>query len=112
MYEVYVESGPIEDDIALDPIADRLACNLQVIGRGALVGIDVTRRTLNYSCTVDASDARLAIIMASSEFAAHLEMLGVNGVLIQHAEADPERVNTEASQMRRASATSGVVLSL
>jgi hypothetical protein len=112
MYEVYVESGPIEDDIALDPIADRLAGNLEVIGRGALVGIDVVRRTLNYSCTVDASDARLAIIMASSEFAAHLEMLGVNGVLIQHAEADPERVNTEASQMRRATGTSGALLSL
>jgi hypothetical protein len=112
MYEVYVESGPIEDEIALDPIADRLAGNLQVIGRGALVGIDAVRRTLNYSCTVDASDARLAIIMASSEFAAHLEMLGVNGVLIRHAEADPERVNTEASQIRRATSTSGALLSL
>ena len=104
MYEVYVESGPIEDEVALDPIADRLAGNLQVIGRGALVGIDVIRRTLNYSCTVDATDARLAIIMASSEFEAHLELLGVNGVRIQHAEADPERVNTDASQVRRRAA--------
>ena len=112
MYEVYVESGPIEDDIALDPVADRLAGNLEVIGRGALVGIDVTRRTLNYSCTVDATDARLAIIMASSEFAAHLEMLGVNGVLIQHAEADPERVNTDASRVRRMATPASALLNL
>ena len=70
-----------------------------MIGRGALVGIDVIRRTLNYSCTVDATDARLAIIMAASEFEAHLDLLGVNGVRIQHAEADRERVNTDASQV-------------
>jgi hypothetical protein len=104
MYEVYVESGPIEHDVALDPIADQLAGNLQVIGRGALVGIDVIRRTLNFSCTVDASDARLAITMAASEFEAHLELLGINGVRIQHAEADPERVNTASSQVRRSRA--------
>jgi hypothetical protein len=102
MFEVYVESGPIDADVPLDPIADQLAGNLRVIGRGALVGIDVSRRTLNFSCTVDATDARLAIIMAASEFEAHLELLGVIGVRIQHAEADPERVNTESSQVRRA----------
>jgi hypothetical protein len=102
MFEVYVESGPIEAGVSLDPIADQLAGNLQVIGRGALVGIDVIRRTLNFSCTVDATDARLAIIMAASEFEAHLELLGVTGVRIQHAEADPERVNTDSSQARRA----------
>jgi hypothetical protein len=102
MYEVYVESGPIEADISLDPIADQLAGNLQVVGRGALVGIDVVRRTLNFSCTVDAADARLAIIMAASEFEAQLELLGVNGARIQHAEADPERVNTDSSRVRGA----------
>ena len=104
MFEVYVESGAIDAGVALDPIADQLAANLHAIGRGALVGIDVIRRTLNYSCTVDASDARLAIIMASSEFEAHLELLGINGVRIQHAEADPERVNTDSSQVRRSNA--------
>jgi hypothetical protein len=102
MFEVYVESGPIEAEVALDPTADRLAANLEVIGRGALVGVDVIRRTLNFSCTVDATDARLAIIMAASEFEAHLELLGVNGVRIQHAEADPERVNTDSARVRRA----------
>ena len=110
MYEVYVESGPIEAGIPLDPIADQLAGNLHVIGRGALVGIDVIRRTLNFSCTVDATDARLAIIMAASEFEAHLELLGVNGVRIQHAEADPERVNTDSSQVRRAASSSLLAL--
>ena len=100
MYEVYVESGPIADAVELDPIADALATNLRVIGRGALVGIDVIRRTLNFSCTVDASDARLAIVMASSEFERHLDLLGVSGVRIQHAEADPERVNTASSAVR------------
>ena len=101
MYQVYVESGAIEPEVALDPIADALAANLQVIGRGALVGIDVIRRTLNYSCTVDATDARLAIIMAASEFEAHLDLLGVTGVRITHAEADRERVNTDATDVRR-----------
>ncbi len=101
MYQVYVESGPIDTDVALDPIADRLAGNLQVIDRGALVGIDVIRRTLNFSCTVDATDARLAIIMAASEFEAHLDLLGVTGVRITHAEADPERVNTDSADVRR-----------
>jgi hypothetical protein len=102
MFEVYVESGAIEAGVSLDPIADQLAANLRVIGRGALVGVDVIRRTLNFSCTVDATDARLAIIMAASEFEAHLELLGINGVRIQHAEADPERVNTDSSRIRRA----------
>ena len=101
MFEVYVESGAIDAGVALDPIADQLAANLHAIGRGALVGVDVFRRTLNFSCTVDATDARLAIIMAASEFEAHLELLGINGVRIQHAEADPERVNTDSSQVRR-----------
>jgi hypothetical protein len=101
VYQVYVESGAIDPEIALDPIADALATNLDVIGRGALVGIDVIRRTLNFSCTVDATDARLAIIMAASEFEAHLDLLGVSGVHITHAEADPERVNTEAADLRR-----------
>ena len=104
MYQVYVESGAIEPEVALDPIADALAANLQVIGRGALVGIDVIRRTLNYSCTVDATDARLAIIMAASEFEAHLDLLGVTGVRITHAEADRERVNTDAAGIRGAQA--------
>ena len=49
---------------------------------------------------------------ASSEFAAHLEMLGVNGVLIQHAEADLERVNTDASRVRRMAATASAPLNL
>jgi hypothetical protein len=110
MYEVYVESGPIEAGFALDPIADQLASNLHDIGRPALVGLDVIRRTLNFSCTVDASDARLAVVMAASEFEAHLELLGVTGVRIQHAEADPERVNTDSSQVRRAA--SGSLLAL
>ncbi len=101
MYQVYVESGAIDADVALDPIADALASNLQVVGRGALVGIDVIRRTLNFSCTVDATDARLAIIMAASEFETHLDALGVPGVRITHAEADPERVNTDAADIRR-----------
>jgi hypothetical protein len=101
MYKVYVESGAIDAEVALDPIANALAENLQVIGRGALVGIDVIRRTLNFSCTVDATDARLAIIMAASEFEAQLDLLGVNGVRITHAEADPERVNTDAAEIRR-----------
>ena len=101
MYQVYVESGAIDPEVALDPIADALAANLRVIGRGALVGIDVIRRTLNYSCTVDATDARLAIIMAASEFEAHLDLLGVTGVRITHAEADRERVNTDAADVRR-----------
>ena len=105
MFEVYVESGAIEAGVALDPIADQLAGNLRVIGRGALVGVDVIRRTLNFSCTVDATDARLAIIMAASEFEAHLELLGITGVRIQHAEADPERVNTDCSQLRRTTST-------
>jgi hypothetical protein len=105
-----VESGPIEADVPLDPIADQLAGNLQVVGRGALVGIDVIRRTLNFSCTVDATDARLAIIMAASEFEAHLELLGVTGARIQHAEADPERVNTDSSRVR--SATPPALLTL
>jgi hypothetical protein len=104
MYQVYVESGPIDAGVALDPIADRLASNLRVIGRGALVGIDVIRRTLNFSCTVDATDARLAIIMAASEFERHLDLLGVSGVRIQHAEADPERVNTDSADLRRSRA--------
>ena len=39
--------------------------------------------------------------MASGEFEAHLGLLGINGVRIQHAEADPERVNTDSSQVRR-----------
>jgi hypothetical protein len=102
LYQVYVESGPIDGGAALDPIADQLATNLQVIGRGALVGIDVSRRTLNFSCAVDATDARLAIIMAASEFERHLDLLGVSGVRIQHAEADPEHVNTESADVRRA----------
>jgi hypothetical protein len=110
MFEVYVESGPIDDEFALDPIADRLAANLQVIGRGALVGVDVIRRTLNYSCSVDATDARLAIIMAASEFEAHLDLLGISGVRIQHAEADPERVNTDSSRLRRAASRSLLTL--
>ena len=101
MYQVYVESGAIDPEVALDPIADALAANLRVIGRGALVGIDVIRRTLNYSCSVDATDARLAIIMAASEFEAHLDLLGVTGVRITHAEADRERVNTDATEVRR-----------
>ena len=101
MYQVYVESGAIDPEVALDPIADALAANLRVIGRGALVGIDVIRRTLNYSCTVDATDARLAIIMAASEFEAHLDLLGVTGVRITHAEADREHVNTDATEVRR-----------
>ena len=101
MYQVYVESGAIDPEVALDPIADALAANLRVIGRGALVRIDVFRRTLNYSCTVDATDARLAIIMAASEFEAHLDLLGVTGVRITHAEADRERVNTDAAEVRR-----------
>ena len=101
MYQVYVESGAIDPEVALDPIADALAANLRVIGRGALVGIDVIRRTINYSCTVDATDARLAIIMAASEFEAHLDLLGVTGVRITHAEADRERVNTDATEVRR-----------
>ena len=101
MYQVYVESGAIDPEVALDPIADALAANLRVIGRGALVGIDVIRRTLNFSCTVDATDARLAIIMAASEFEAHLDLLGVTGVRITHAEADRERVNTDAAEVRR-----------
>src|ERR1700675_4201253 len=100
MFEVYVESGPIEPGVALNPTADRLAPNLEGIGRGALVGVDVIRRTLNFSCTVDATDARLAIIMAASEFEAHLDLLGITGVRIQHAEADPERVNTDSSHVR------------
>ena len=104
MYQVYVESGAIDPEVALDPIADALAANLRVIGRGALVGIDVIRRTLNYSCTVDATDARLAIIMAASEFEAHLDLLGVTGVRITHAEADRERVNTDATGIRSAKA--------
>ena len=101
MYQVYVESGAIDPEVALDPIADALAANLRVIGRGALVGIDVIRRTLNFSCTVDATDARLAIIMAASEFEAHLDLLGVTGVRITHAEAHRERVNTDAAEVRR-----------
>jgi len=101
VYQVYVESGALDAEVALDPIADALAANLRVIGRGALVGIDVIRRTLNYSCTVDATDARLAIIMAASEFEAHLDLLGVTGVRITHAEADRERVNTDAAEVRR-----------
>ena len=101
MYQVYVESGRIDEDVALDPIAEALASNLQAIARGALVGIDVIRRTLNFSCTVDATDARLAIIMATSEFEAHLDLLGVTGVRITHAEADPERVNTDSAEIRR-----------
>jgi hypothetical protein len=100
MFEVYVESGPIEDDLRLDPIADQLAANLHVTGRGALVGVDVIRRTLNFSCSVDATDARLAVIMASSELEAHLELLGITGVRIMHAEADPERVDTSSSRVR------------
>ena len=100
MYQVYVESGPIDDGVALDPIADKLAANLHVIGRGALVGIDAIGRTLNFSCAVDATDARLAIIVAASEFEAHLDLLGVTGVRIQHAEADPERVNTDSADVR------------
>ena len=104
MYQVYVESGAIDPEVALDPIADALAANLRVIGRGALVGIDVIRRTLNFSCSVDATDARLAIIMASSEFEAHLDLLGVTGVRITHAEADRERVNTGAAGIRGAQA--------
>jgi hypothetical protein len=108
MYEVYVESGPIDAGYPLDPIADQLACNLHDIGRPALVGVDVTGRTLNFSCTVDASDARLAVVMAASEFEAQLELLGVTGVRIQHAEADPERVNTASSQRRRAASGSGL----
>ncbi|HET6172127.1 MAG TPA: hypothetical protein VFD90_05960 [Gaiellales bacterium] len=110
MFEVYVESGPIEDEVALDPIADRLAANLRVIGRGALVGVDVVGRTLNYSCRVDATDARLAIIMAASEFEAHLDLLGLSGMRIMHAEADPERVNTDAAAIRRGNATPALVL--
>jgi hypothetical protein len=110
MFEVYVESGPIEAEVALDPIADRLAANLHVIGRGALVGVDVMRRTLNFSCAVDAGDARLAIIMAASEFEAHLELLGINGVRIQHAEADPEWVNTDSSRLRSAASSSILAL--
>jgi hypothetical protein len=102
MYQVYIESGPIADEVALDPIAEALAVNLHVIERGALVGIDVIRRTLNFSCTVDATDARLAVVMASSEFEAHLDLLGVNGVRITHAEADPERVNTTSTAARGA----------
>jgi len=101
VYQVYVESGAIDPEVTLDPIADALAANLRVIGRGALVGIDVIRRTLNYSCSVDATDARLAIIMAASEFEAHLDLLGVTGVRITHAEADRERVNTDAAEVRR-----------
>ena len=101
MYQVYVESGGIDAEVALDPIAEALASNLEVIGRGALVGIDVIPRTLNFSCTVDATDARLAIIMAASEFETHLDLLGVAGVRITHAEADPERVNTDSADIRR-----------
>jgi hypothetical protein len=101
VYQVYVESGAIDAEVPLDSIADALATNLQVVGRGALVGIDVICRTLNFSCTVDATDARLAIIMAASEFEAHLDMLGVTGVRITHAEADRERVNTDATGVRR-----------
>ena len=101
MYQVYVESGAIDAEVALDPIADALASNLQVVGRGALVGIDVIRRTLNFSCAVDATDARLAIIMAASEFERHLDVLGVTGVRITHAEADPERVDTDSAGIRR-----------
>jgi hypothetical protein len=102
VYQVYVESGRIDEEVSLDPIAEALASNLQVIGRGALVGIDVIRRTLNFSCSVDATDARLAIIMAASEFEAHLDLLGVTGVRITHAEADPVRVNTDSADVRRA----------
>ena len=40
MYEVYVESGPIEAGVSLDPVADQLAGNLHDIGRPALVGVD------------------------------------------------------------------------
>lgn len=105
MYEVYVESGPIEAAVELERIADRLAGNLQAMGQGALVGIDEARRTLNFSCTVDAGDARQAIVAASGEFEAQLGLLGVTGVRIQHAEADPERVNTDASQIRRLGAS-------
>src|SRR5947199_9179919 len=108
MYEVYVESGPIEAGYPLDPIADQLACNVHDIGRPALVGVDVIGRTLNFSCTVDASDARLAVVMAASEFEAQLELLGLTGVRIQHAEADPERVQTDSSQIRRAASGSGL----
>ena len=105
MYEVYVESGPIEAAVELERIADRLAGNLQATGQGVLVGIDEARRTLNFSCTVDAGDARQAIVAASGEFEAQLGLLGVTGVRIQHAEADPERVNTDASQIRRLGAS-------
>jgi hypothetical protein len=101
MYEVYVESGPIAAAVELDRIAELLAANLQVMGRGALVGIDEARGTLNFSCTVDAGDARQAIALASGEFESQLGLLGVTGVRIEHAEADPERVNTDASQIRR-----------
>ena len=39
--------------------------------------------------------------MAASEFEAHLDLLGVTGVRITHAEADRERVNTDATEVRR-----------
>jgi hypothetical protein len=104
VFQVYVESGPIESEYELDRIADEFAANLptseSAAARGALVGIDETRRSLNFSCIVDANDARLAIIMAASEFEAHLDLLGVTGVCIHHAQADPDRVNTDRSLVR------------
>ena len=35
MYQVYVESGRIDDEVDLDHVAEALATNLEVIGRGA-----------------------------------------------------------------------------
>jgi hypothetical protein len=103
MYHVRIESTPIDDEVAVafsdDGRPDPFQLADGALARDATVEFNPVRRTLEFTCTVDAaSDARLAILLAGSEFDKHLEALGAAGVHIQNAEASPEAMSNPVTE--------------
>jgi hypothetical protein len=94
VYQVRIESSPIDEEVAVAFSSDGRPGAFQLadgaIASGAVIEFDSDRRSLNFECTIEAaSDARLAILLAGSEFDKHLEELGAAGVRILNAEARP-----------------------
>jgi hypothetical protein len=100
LYQVFVETAPLDDEVELESLAGQLAgaLNGSVFAKGAVIGTNASRRTLDMTCSVDlATDARAAIVLAANEFEAYLESFGLGGVRILHAEADPEVISHEST---------------
>jgi len=100
MYQVFLETAPLDEEVELERVSDQLVGSLNDsrLALGAVIGSNPHRRTLDMTCSIDAAtDARTAIVLAASELDAHLEALGVAGVRILHAEADPEVIGHDST---------------